>query len=53
MIKMKPARIVIMRKLTVFATTVRSFPDLLTSRRRHSYSVPFPAVCINDNRAFA
>ena len=53
MVKMKRTRIVILRKLTVFATAVRSFPDLLTSRRRHIYSVPFPAVCFNDNRAFA
>ena len=52
-VKMKWTRIVILRKLTIFATAVRSFPDLLTSRRRHIYSVPFPAVCFNDNRAFA
>ena len=35
MVKMKRTRIVILRKLTVFASAVRSFPNLLTSRRRH------------------
>jgi len=53
MIQMKRARIVVLRELAVFATTERSFPNLLTSRRRHDYSVPLCPACFSDNRAFA
>ena len=53
MIEMKRSGIVVLWELTVFTTTVRSFPDRLTSRKWHSYSLPFSSLCFNDSRALA
>ncbi len=52
-VAMERARIVVLRKLTVFTTTVCSFPDLLTSRGRHVYPLPLLPERCSDSRAFA
>ena|GEM_PF-6829792 len=51
-VEMERARIVVLRKLTVFTTTVCSFPDLLTSRGRHVYPLPLLPERCSDSRAF-
>ena len=52
-VEMERARIEILRKLAVFTTTACSFPNMLSSRRRHIYSVSLLPKRLSDNRAFA